>query len=135
MGNTDSFGDWFRPIVEASGLKKKAIAAEADIDPVSFSRILNGAQGVAHDTAAKLARAINTLSGRELANENKAIQLAVGLRTMSAGAGDYGDLFKGMEDLSPERQVVARKQIRAIIDALSEEDHDTDYIDDEEEGK
>ncbi len=41
--------------------------------------------------------------------------------------------FKGIERLTPERQELARRQIRAIIDSLAEEeDFNTDYIDDEE---
>lgn len=42
--------------------------------------------------------------------------------------------FKGLEKLSPEKQKIAKRQIRAIIDALAEEeftDEDFDYIDDE----
>lgn len=132
MGNDDSFGAWFRPIVEASGLKQKAIAAEADIDQVSLSRILNGAQGVAKETAMNLARAINTLAGREVANEDTAIRLAVGLKAEGQASTADDGFFSGLDKLSPERREIARKQVRAIIDALVEEEHDTNYINDDD---
>jgi transcriptional regulator with XRE-family HTH domain len=59
-------------------------------------------------------------------------------RTAAGYAGvpiDDG-FYRGIKDLSPERQALARRQIRAIIDALAEEENpDTDYIDDEDPNK
>lgn len=46
------------------------------------------------------------------------------------GRTEENGLFSGLEKLSPERQRLAKRQIRAIIDSLAaEEEHDTDYID------
>jgi transcriptional regulator with XRE-family HTH domain len=126
------FGKWFRPIVEASGLKKKVIAEAADIDPVSLSRILNGAQGVSISTAVNLAGAINSLSGRTVAEINTARSLAAG---MTLDAGSPEGLFHDLQKLPSDRQELAKRQIRAIIDTLSEEEQDTNYIDDEENGR
>jgi transcriptional regulator with XRE-family HTH domain len=45
-------------------------------------------------------------------------------------------LFRGIEKLSPERQELARRQIRAIIESLSvEEHHDFDYVEEDTEDK
>jgi hypothetical protein len=41
-------------------------------------------------------------------------------------------LYKGLNELPPDRQELARRQIRAIIESLSVKEQDTDYIDDEE---
>lgn len=79
MPTSTEFRDWFRPIVESTGIKHKVIAKEAGIKPESFSRILGGSQGVKTDTARALARAINNLTGREAANEEIAVELAVGI--------------------------------------------------------
>lgn len=132
MGNTISFGAWLRPIVEQAGLKHKAVAAAADIDPVSFSRILNGAQGVAKETALNLARAVNRLTGREMASEDLAVRLAVGLQLQEPLT--QAGFFKGLERLSPEDQALAKRQIQAIIDSFEQRemsDEDFNYVDDD----
>ncbi len=49
---------------------------------------------------------------------------------------DDDGIYSGLRALSPERQKVARRQIKAIIDALAEEDeHDFDYIGDDDSHK
>lgn len=129
MRNTDSFRAWFRPIIETTGLKHKAIAAKAEIDPVSFSRILSGAQGVAKDTAAGLARAVNELAGKEIANVETAIRLAVGLPLEPVFDEGFA---KGLERLSPEDQILAKRQIRAIIESFDVDNlEDDNPVDDE----
>lgn len=132
MSDVNKFGSWFRPIVEASRLKKKVIAEEAGIDPVSFSRILNGAHGASMPTALALVRAINKLAGRELADEETARRLVAGIKD----SGEIGNgLFSGLKRLSPEKQRIVRMAMEGLIDRLAEEDHDTDYIDEEEASK
>lgn len=79
MADVNSFGQWFRRIIEQTGLKQKAIAAEADIDPVSLSRILNGEHGAARETARALVRAINKMTGRTVADEATALSLVAGI--------------------------------------------------------
>ncbi|CAN5354673.1 hypothetical protein BH10ACI2_BH10ACI2_00220 [soil metagenome] len=45
---------------------------------------------------------------------------------------DNDGLFSGLKKLSPEKQRLAKRQMKMIIDTLAEEDdHDTDYIGDE----
>lgn len=57
---------------------------------------------------------------------NKALKIA------GYDAEDDDGWFKGLEGLSPEKKKLAKRQIRAIIDALAEEpEPDIDYADDE----
>lgn len=79
MDEVLTFGRWFRPILESSGLKHAALAKEAAINPVSLSRILSGEHGIKVETARDLARAINRMTGRDLADEETAVKLAVGI--------------------------------------------------------
>lgn len=42
---------------------------------------------------------------------------------------DAPGFFSGIEKLSPEKQILAKRQIKAIIDSLADEEHDFDYGD------
>ncbi len=79
MDDVLTFGKWFRPILEGSGLKHTALAKAAELNPVSLSRILSGEHGVKVETARDLVRAINRMTGREIADEETAVKLAVGI--------------------------------------------------------
>lgn len=64
----------------------------------------------------------------------KALTVPVDEARLAAGyaASEDNDphgLASGLNRLSPERQAIAKKQIAAILDALAEEEQDTDYID------
>jgi transcriptional regulator with XRE-family HTH domain len=123
METTLEFIKWFKPLMESSGLKQRVIAARAGIHPVSLSRIMSGNHGVDPDTALALVEAVNGLVGRELASVREAKIILAGL------SEDEDDgLFKGLEKLSPDNQRLARRQIKAIIDSLAEQEHEFDYI-------
>lgn len=120
MRNDQSFGEWFRPLIEQTGLKKKAIAEHAGIQPESLSRILSG-NGVAKETALSLARSLNELAGREIADEEMAIRLAVGLD--AAGPEAHFDLdflrisFKE-DNISPEDREELMEDVRHSLERM-----------------
>lgn len=77
----NAFGKWLDIIIDSSGLKKKIIAKKAGIHPGSLSRILSGEIGVAKETARALINAVNELAGREIADMETGLRLAVGLES------------------------------------------------------
>jgi hypothetical protein len=125
----NKFGKWLDNLIDKSGLKKKNIALEAGIHYNSLSRIISGVINVTPETATSVMQALNKLSGRELADINTGLRMVVGMEQ-----DDFSDgFFAGYEKLSEDRKKLAKKQIAAIIDTLSEQeftDKDFDYIDD-----
>lgn len=65
----------------------------------------------------------------------KALDLDVNETRLAAGYAPNEPIepgfFSGYHDLSPDRQELARRQIKAILDSLADKEHDTNYIDDE----
>ena len=124
----NGFGKWFKPIVEATDLKKKAIAEKAGIDPVSFSRILNGEHGTAKQTAIDLINAVNELAVRQVADMETGLRLIAGIEPPD---DEIAGIFRDLNNLPPERKRIAKQQMKAIVDAMKEKpDFDFDYIED-----
>lgn len=121
MSSSD-FGKWFRAVIESTGLKQNAIAKKAEIDPVSLSRILSGTTGVAIDTARALARAVNEMTGSVVADENKAVRLAVGI-------DDAGDAPERSE-VDRLAQELARGVWASGFDDLEDEDLREAFLED-----
>lgn len=126
-----TFGDRLREELAVRGMRPSELARRSGVTKQNIGRLINntphslsGALPRAEpDTVEKLAKAL----GWDL---NEAL-LAAGYAPRN-GNSDPG-LFKGIERLTPEKRRIAEIQVRAIIDALSEDDNpDTDYIEEEE---
>lgn len=116
------FGSWVREHREKARWSQAGAAQRAGIDRQQWYRIESGKSGTKRDTVLQIAKAISV-------DPDEALKRA-GFSTLDAN--DDG-LFSGLNRLSPDMQRLARRQIRAIIESLSTEQHDTDYIDDAEE--
>lgn len=92
MDKNSAFGSWFRPILDSTHLKHKAVAERAGIAPGSLSRILSGAGGIEVDTARRLARAVNEMAGNVIADEDVAALRAVGIEDAPPPASEVDKL-------------------------------------------
>jgi transcriptional regulator with XRE-family HTH domain len=112
MALDNVFGPWFRPILEGTHLRHKAVAERAGIAPGSLSRILNGATGVDISTARRLARALNDMAGRPVADEDQAVRLAAGITS---------DTTKQMTEAEQLAQKLARDIMASGFNDLEDE--------------
>jgi transcriptional regulator with XRE-family HTH domain len=120
----NTFGPWIQSERELAGVSQQKVASKADIHVIQVSRIENGHSGIKRETLERLVNAINELSDGYKVDLNEALRRA---GYASADQDAYG-LSSGMDRLSPERRLIAQRQIKAIIDALSEDEiSDTDY--------
>jgi transcriptional regulator with XRE-family HTH domain len=106
-------------LARRSGVTKQNIGRLINNTPHSESGALPRAE---KDTVIKLAKALDW----DLDDALMAADIAPINKTTDDG------LYKGLNELPPDRQELARRQIRAIIESLSVKEQDTDYIDDEE---
>lgn len=126
--NTMSFGEWLRKNIEDRGLSNREVARRADVSATYIGNLVRDFSQ-------------NTRSGKVKPSEDVVERIAFALdadlneaRTAAGYSSNGPDsgLFDGIRSLSPENQRLARRQIKAIIDALAEEENpDTDYIEDE----
>ena len=124
-----AFGSWFKTERERAGVSQGVVAKNTPIHVIQLSRIENGHSGVKPDTLERLVAAVNKIS------TGHRIDLGTAMRRAGffVPDGKNEGLFSGLDSLTPEKQKLARRQIRAIIDTLVEEDDlDTDYIEEEE---
>jgi transcriptional regulator with XRE-family HTH domain len=118
------FGSWLRDRREALRLSQGGVADKVGVDRQTIYRIEAGQTGTRRDTVIALASSLGL-------NADEAL-IRSGWATPAYDAGDVG-FFKGLEKLSPENQQAVKRAMQAMIESLSEQDHDTDYIDDETE--
>ena len=112
-----SFGRWLKEKREETHFSQGGAAQRAGIDRQQWYRIENGLSGTKRDTVIAIARALSLPADEALARSGFA----------STQAETEEGLFSGIDKLTPERQKLAKKQIRAIIDSLVDsEDHGTD---------
>lgn len=113
------FGQFLKERRDTLHLTQGGVAAKAGLDRQQYYRIENGLSGTKRDTVIALAEALK-LSAREALE-----------KAGFAAEAEPNGLYSGLEKLSPERQELAKRQIKAIIDSLAEEENpDTDYIQD-----
>lgn len=134
MGEFDAqkFGSLLKRTREAAGLSTTALALRADVSKQYISMLEKGSDQLltnkptqpALDKVERLAKAVG-------ADINEFREMAGYDRMDSDEAG----LFSGLSRLSPEKQRAAKKHMKALIDTLAEQEHDFDYIDDEEESE
>jgi transcriptional regulator with XRE-family HTH domain len=121
------FGGWIRKQREDQHLSQSGVASRAGIDRQQVYRIEAGISGTKRDTVIAIATALSL-------NKDETLK-----RAGFAGAFSTDDpegFYAGLSKLSPDAQRIAKRQIKAIIDALAEEENpDTDYIDDEDPNK
>lgn len=127
--NAIRFGAWLRgkredirfsvtELAEMAGMSKQYLSR---LERAEEQLLTNKPTQPALDKVENLAKALGV-------NVNDAREMAGYERT-----DESNGLYKGMDKLSPDQQRLAKRQIKAIIDSLAEQDHDFDYIDDEEE--
>jgi transcriptional regulator with XRE-family HTH domain len=128
------FGKWFQAEREKTGVSQKVAAAKAPVHVVQLSRIETGKSGVKRETLIELVEAINKISvtGYQI-NINETLPKA-GFAPLVASTEEDSGFGRGLERLSPENQRAVRRTIEAMIKELAEiEEHNYDYIDDDEE--
>jgi DNA-binding XRE family transcriptional regulator len=113
------FGEWIRTQRVLARESQDSAATKADIDRQQWYRIEVGKSGTKRDTVIAMAKAVN-------ADVNVALTKA---GFASAGPEEEEGFYKGFKQLPEEKKALARRQLKAIIDSLAEEDEpDTDYI-------
>lgn len=116
------FGQWLKQQRENARLSQGKAASRAGIDRQQWYRIESGKSGTKRDTVISIATALD---------------LSVQEALRRAGFGSLEEpeeegFYSGFKNLPPEKKALARRQLKAIIEALAaEEDPDTNYIDDE----
>ncbi len=102
------FGRWLKKHREDLHFSQSGAAQRAGIDRQQWYRIENGLSGTKRDTVIAIA---------------KALSLPVGEALKRAGFGSTTDteagLFSGLEKLTPEKQKLAKRQIKAIIESIN----------------
>ncbi len=120
-----SFGRWLREQRDKAGLSQVGAAQRAGIDRQQWYRIESGKSGTKRETVISMANAVS-------ANVNEALAKAGLLDPNNGTSTDPEGFYSGIDRLPPDRQIVARRAMKAIIESLdTQADHDTDYIDDE----
>lgn len=116
-----NFGRLLSSAIEIAGVKKKLVAAKADIKEGSLSRILNGEHGVKKPTAAKLIEAVNELAGREVINLQDGLAVA-GYSPFKIEATTEEDALL-MTLLSKHRELSSeqKEQFRPFVEMLVRE--------------
>lgn len=120
-----SFGGELKIKLEAAGMRASELSRRSGVTKQNIGRLLNNTPHTvsgalprtSEDTVVKLARALDW-------DINEAL-LAAGHAPLT-NENEAG-LFSGLEKLSPAKQKLAKRQIKAIIDSLAE-DEDTDGI-------
>lgn len=110
-----SFGSWLKLKREESHLSQGGAAQRAGIDRQQWYRIENGLSGTKRDTVIAIAGALSL-----------SVDEALSMAGFAGPTAAENGLFSGIEKLSPAMQALAKKQIRAIIESLSEQDSNTD---------
>lgn len=119
-----SFGSWIRERREAQHFSQAGVAERAGVDRQTIYRIEAGQSGTKRDTVIAIANALSLDKGDALKR--------AGFALADNDDSDPEGFYAGIKKLSPEKQKIAKRQIKAIMDALVEEENpDTDYIDDE----
>ena len=109
------FGAWIKQKREEGRLSQGGAAGRAGIDRQQWYRIESGLSGTKRDTVIAMANALTV-------SVSEALQMA----GFAAETEDNEEgLFSGLNELSPEKQKLAKKMIRSVIDSLAEkEEHD-----------
>lgn len=128
-----TFGEWLRKKILEQRISNRELAQMAGLSPTYVGNLVrdyspnmigNRAPRPGEDVVERIAKALNAPLDEARLAANYAP------RNGDTNAG----LFAGIESLSPDRQRLARRQIRAIIDSLIDQaEHDTDYIDDKKQ--
>lgn len=119
----ETFGQWLERMRKAAGLNQTELAERARVTKATIS--LYEQDKIAQPRNGQI--------------EKIAKALGVPVDDAQRRAAGYADtdpdgLYRGLSRLPLERQPLARRQIRAIIDSLAAQDeHDTDYINDTKE--
>lgn len=125
-----TFGEWLRDNLNNLGISNAELARRVEVSPTYIGNLVRDYSP--NMTSKRLPRP----SEEVVEKIAKACKVPVNEARLAAGYAPIGEetelgLFSGLEKLTPERQKIAKKQIRAIIDSLVDSDeHDTDYIND-----
>jgi len=117
------FGAWIREQREKLNFSQGGVADKVGVDRQTIYRIEAGQSGTKRDTVIAIAEALRL-------NVDEAL-IRSGFATAAYDVMDPG-FFSGLEKLSPEHRQAVRRAMQAMIDSFSQQEHDTDYIDDEE---
>ncbi len=124
-----AFGTWLQRERELAEVSQADAAKATPIHVIQLSRIENGHSGVKAGTLESLVEAIN----KQSTGHKVDIEIAFRKAGFFRENDDTEGLFSGLEKLSPEKQRLAKRQIRMIIESLADEEvFDTDYIADDE---
>lgn len=127
--NNMEFGKWLRETMELRRVSNAELARRARVSPTYIGKLVrNYSPNMKGEKAPRPSEPV-------VEQIAKSLDVPLNEARKAAGYAAFNDenegFFDGIKSLSPERQAIARKQIRAIIDSLAEkDDHDFDYIDD-----
>lgn len=136
-----SFGQIIRDARESVDLTQDELAGLATISKSYVGHIENmrpHSQSGAlpkpnRDKLIRVIRALNSKLPAHAKLDTNGLLKMVGHAPAEEEEFTENGFYSGLKRLSPERQLLAKRQIKAIIEALAEEENpDTDYIDDEE---
>jgi len=111
------FGQFLREEMQKARVKHKEVASKAGIDPIHLSRLVNGHSGAKSNTITDIVNAIN-----ELSKSGYKVNLELTLNKAGFTTDDLTtqEAIAGLEDLEPEAQKIAKRQIQAIIKTFAE---------------
>jgi len=123
------FGAWARNLRQERRLTIEALAKKAGISKQYLSVLERGQPHALTGKAVtpkvelvdRIAKALNV--------DADEARLAAGYAPSSPVEAQ--GFFSGYYNLPPDRQELARRQIKGILDSLADKNHDTNYIDDE----
>ncbi len=120
-----TFGEWLRKELNVSGMSNAELARRAGVSATYVGNLVR-------DYSPNMRSARNPRPSEEVtADIAKALDVPLNVARKAAGYStmdepDEEGLFAGLSNLSPERQHLAKRQIRAIISSLATEDDEED---------
>lgn len=127
---SETFGQWLKQRREAAGYNRTELAARARTTKATISLYeLDKVDQPRKAVVDNIAKALHVPLDEA--------RIAAGYMPNSEIMGDPEGFYRDFDKLSPDARRLAKKQIKAIIEALAEEDDpDLDYIgEDDEEAK
>lgn len=106
------FGAWIKNKRESGSFSQDGAAKRAGIDRQQWYRIESGLSGTRRDTVIAMANALT-------APVDEALRMA---GFSAEGVEPDDGLFSGLNELSPDKQKLAKKMIRSVIDSLAEQE-------------
>lgn len=129
--NYMEFGKWLRETMDIRRVSNAELARRAGVSATYVGKLVrNYSPNMKDERAPRPSEPVVGMIAKALDVPLNEARNAAGY---SAIDDETKGLFSGYKELPPERQAIARHLIRATIDSLAEkEDHDFNYIDDED---